>query len=67
MWFVGRRRAVWCEYMKNAPRVSLVVDAPHSEPEDMGRSAAIPKVIMKGNAVIAEEPNVGCRRVEVAK
>lgn len=67
MWLVGRRRAVWCEYMKNDPRVSLVVDAPHSEPDESGKSMEIPKVIMQGNAVIAEEPNVGGRWVEVAK
>ena len=59
MWLVGRQRAVWCEYMKNDPRVSLVVDAPHSEPDESGRSMEIPKVIMQGNAEVVEEPNVG--------
>ncbi len=67
MWFVGRQRAVWCEYMKADPRVSLVVDAPHSEPDEMGRSVEIPKVIMQGMAEIVEEPNVGGQWVEVAK
>ncbi|MXY77135.1 MAG: hypothetical protein F4Y40_08645 [Acidimicrobiia bacterium] len=67
MWFVGRQRAVWCEYMKADPRVSLVVDAPHSEPDEMGRSVEIPKVIMQGMAEIVEEPNVGGHWVEVAK
>ncbi|MXZ67746.1 MAG: hypothetical protein F4X18_03570 [Acidimicrobiia bacterium] len=67
MWFVGRQRAVWCEYMKADPRVSLVVDAPHSEPDEMGRSVEIPKVIMQGMAEIVEEPNVGGQWVDVAK
>ena len=67
MWFVGRQRAVWCEYMKADPRVSLVVDAPHSEPDEMGQSVEIPKVIMQGMAEIVEEPNVGGHWVQVAK
>ena len=67
MWFVGRQRAVWAEYMKADPRVSLVVDAPHSEPDEVGRSVEIPKVIMQGMAEIVEEPNVGGQWVEVAK
>ena len=67
MWLVGRQRAVWCEYMKNDPRVSLVVDAPHSEPDESGRSMEIPKVIIQGNAEIAEEPNVGGKWVQVAE
>ena len=67
MWFVGRQRAVWCEYMKNDPRVSLVVDARFSEPDESGMSMETPRVIMQGNAQIVEEPNVGGQWVEYAK
>ncbi len=67
MWFVGRQKAVWCEYIKNDGRVSVVIDAPHSPPDESGKSMEIPKVFMQGIAEIAEEPNVGGKWVEIAE
>ena len=67
IWFVGRERSVWCKYIQNDPRVSVVIDAPHSEPNEAGQSVEIPKVIMEGSAEIVEEPNVGGQWVQVAE
>ena len=67
VWLVGRERAAWCKYMANDPRVSVVIDAPHSEPDEMGQSVELPKVFIEGNAEVVEEPNVGGQWVQVAE
>ncbi len=67
MWFVGRQRSVWCKYIQNDGRVSVVVDSEHSPPDESGQSAEIPKVMMDGIAEIVEEPNVGGQWVRVAE
>ncbi len=67
IWFVGRQKAVWCEYIKNDGRVSVVIDAPHSDPDESGKGMEIPKVHMEGTAEIVEEPNVGGKWVGVAE
>jgi len=67
IWLVGRERADWCKYMSNDPRVSVVIDAPHSEPDAMGNSVELPKVFIEGNAEVVEEPNVGGKWVKVAE
>ena len=67
MWLVGRERAAWCKHMQNDPRVSIVIDAAHSDPEQMGQSVELPKVFIEGTAEIVEEPNVGGKWVQVAE
>ena len=67
VWFVGRQRSSWCEYIQNDGRVCVVIDSEHSPPDESGRSTQIPKVIMEGIAEIIEEPNVGGRWVEIAR
>jgi nitroimidazol reductase NimA-like FMN-containing flavoprotein (pyridoxamine 5'-phosphate oxidase superfamily) len=67
IWFVGRQRSIWCEYIKNDGRVSAVIDAPHSPPDESGKSTEIPKVFMEGTAEVVEEPNVGGQWVQVAE
>ncbi len=68
MYFVGRERSRWCKYLQNDPRVSIVVDAPHSEADDSGQGEyEIPKVFIEGNAQIVEEPNIGGQWVAVAE
>ena len=61
LYFVGRQRALWCEYIKADGRVSVVIDAPHSDPDEAGQAMEIPKVYMEGIATIEEEPNVGVK------
>ena len=67
LWFVGRQRARWCEFVANDPRVCVVIDAAHSPPDESGQTAEIPKVFVEGRAEIAEEPNIGGKWVEVAE
>lgn len=67
LWFVGRQRSAWCTYLANDPRVSIVIDAAHSPPDESGQSAEIPKVFVEGTAEVVEEPNVGGRWVQVAE
>ncbi len=67
MWFVGRQRSVWCDYIKNDGRVSVVIDSDHSPPDESGKKIEIPKVFMQGTAEIVEEPNVGGKWVEIAE
>ena len=67
LWFVGRERAEWCRHMQNDPRVSVVIDAPHTEPDSMGQTVEVPKVWIQGKAEIVEEPNIGGRWVKVAE
>jgi len=66
-WFVGRQRSDWCKYLQADGRASVVIDAPHSPTDDMGRSTEIPKVFVEGNVEVVEEPNVGGKWVEVAE
>ena len=65
MWFlykdggfyiVPRERSKWAVYMKNDPRVYLTIDEP-------GRQR---KVMVKGEAQLLEEPNLGGKWVEIA-
>ena len=65
MWFVGRQRSAWCEYIRNDPRVSIVIDSNTFVGEHQG--APIPKVALQGTAEIVEEPNVGGAWVKVAE
>lgn len=67
LWFVGRERADWASYMKADPRVSVVIDAPHSDPEKSGLEVELPKVWVEGNAEVVEEPNIGGQWVSVAE
>jgi nitroimidazol reductase NimA-like FMN-containing flavoprotein (pyridoxamine 5'-phosphate oxidase superfamily) len=55
-WLVPRQRSRWAQYLKNDPRVSLVV-------EDQ---STLQKVLVDGRAELVEEPNVGGQWVEVA-
>lgn len=66
-WFVGRERSAWCRYLANDPRVSIIIDADHSPPDESGQSTEIPKVFVEGTAEVVEEPNVGGRWVKVAE
>lgn len=67
LYFVGRQRALWCQYIKADGRVSVVIDAPHSDPDKSGQSMEIPKVYMEGTATVEEEPNIGGRWVQIAE
>ena len=67
LYFVGRQRARWCDYIKADGRVSVVIDAPHSDPGESGQSMEIPKVYMEGTATVEEEPNIGGRWVQIAE
>lgn len=67
LWFVGRQRSAWCEYIANDGRTSVVIDSEHSDPDHSGETVEIPKVIMEGTSEIVEEPNVGGKWVEVAE
>lgn len=67
LWFVGRQRARWCEFVANDPRVCVVIDAAHSPPDESGQTAEIPKVFVEGRAEIAEKPNIGGKWVGVAE
>ena len=67
MWFVGRQRSIWCEYIKNDGRVSVVIDSEHSTADESGKAMEIPKVFMQGIAEVAEEPNVGGQWVQIAE
>jgi nitroimidazol reductase NimA-like FMN-containing flavoprotein (pyridoxamine 5'-phosphate oxidase superfamily) len=55
-YIVPRERSTWAVYMKNDPRVYLAIDEP-------GRQR---KVMVKGEAQLREEPNIGGQWVEVA-
>ena len=43
IWLVGRQRSVWCEYIKNDPRISVVIDGNTFE-GDSDEGSLIPKV-----------------------
>lgn len=55
-YLVPRARSVWAAYLRREPRVSLCIDA------ESGR-----RVLVKGEAQLIEEPNVGGRWVEIAR
>lgn len=67
LWFVGRERSAWCEYIANDGRTAVVIDSEHSDPDESGERTEIPKVVMEGHSQIVEEPNVGGKWVEVAE
>ena len=67
LWFVGRQKARWCDYVVKDPRVCVVIDAAHSPPDEQGQTAQIPKVFVEGKAVVAEAPNIGGKWVQVAE
>lgn len=67
IWFVGRERSAWCKYIENDPRVSVVIDTEHSEPDESGKRTEIPKVMMEGTAEVVEQPNIGGQWVQVAE
>ena len=51
---VPRARSAWAGYMKNDGRVFLCIDAEKG-----------PRVLVKGRAIVVEEPNVGGKWVEI--
>jgi hypothetical protein len=55
-YIIPRARSAWAGYLKADPRVSLVMD----------ESGSQRKVLVKGEAELLEEPNVGGRWVEIA-
>ena len=55
-YIVPRERSTWAFFMKNDPRVYLSIDEP-------GRQR---KVMVRGEAQLLEEPNIGGRWVEIA-
>ena len=55
-YIIPRARSRWAEYIKRDKRVSLCIDDP-----------GMRKVMVKGEAEIVEEPNVGGRWVEIGK
>jgi PPOX class probable F420-dependent enzyme len=67
LWFVGRERSAWCRYIDNDPRVAVVIDSEHSDPDESGKSVEIPKVVMEGLAEVVETPNVGGQWIQVAE
>ena len=64
LYFVGRQRAKWCEHIKADGRVSVVIDAEHSDPDESGQSVEIPKVYMVASPPSRRSPTsgaAGCR------
>ncbi|MEZ4832683.1 MAG: pyridoxamine 5'-phosphate oxidase family protein [Caldilineaceae bacterium] len=53
---VPRARAAWAGHLEDDARVSLCIDAENGE-----------RVLVKGEALLLEEPNVGGRWVEIAR
>jgi nitroimidazol reductase NimA-like FMN-containing flavoprotein (pyridoxamine 5'-phosphate oxidase superfamily) len=56
-YIIPRERSVWANYMARDPRVSLVID-------ETGRQR---KVMVRGEAEMIEEPNIGGKWVEIAR
>ena len=56
-YIIPRERSVWADYMAQDPRVSLVID-------ETGRQR---KVMVRGEAQLIEEPNIGGKWVEIAR
>lgn len=67
LWFVGRERSAWCEFIQNDGRTAVVIDSEHSDPDDSGEQIEIPKVVMEGTSEVIEEPNVGGEWVQIAE
>jgi hypothetical protein len=66
-WFVGRERSLWCQYMDQDPRVSMVIDKEHGRPDSTtGEIQQIPKVMTSGTVDIVERPNIGGDWVDIA-
>jgi PPOX class probable F420-dependent enzyme len=57
-YIIPRERSVWARYLAQDGRVSLSIDE---------ESAPYRKVVVRGRAEVAEEPNVGGRWVEIAR
>ena len=53
---VPRARSAWASYLKRDPRVSLCIDTESGQ-----------RVLVKGEAKVVEEPNVGGRWVAIAR
>ena len=53
---IPRKRSVWARYLQADGRVILCMDAPNTD-----------RVIVRGEARVVEEPNIGGRWVEIAK
>lgn len=56
-YIIPRERSVWAEYMKRDPRVFLTIDV----------TDGLGKVMVKGEADLVEEPNVGGKWVDIAR
>ena len=56
-YIIPRERSIWAGYAQRDPRVALCIDEPDT----------LRKVLVKGEAEIVEEPNVGGRWVEIAR
>lgn len=56
-YLVARERSVWAKYMQRDPRVFLDIDEP----------GTLRKVLVRGEAELIEEPNVGGKWVEHAR
>lgn len=67
LWFVGRERSAWCEFIQNDGRTAVVIDSEHSDPDESGERIEIPKVVMEGTSEVVEEPNVGGQWVQIAE
>ena len=55
-YIIPRERSAWARYLQRDPRVSLSID----------EGGQLRKVLVKGQAELLEEPNVGGRWVEIA-
>lgn len=55
-YIIPRERSVWATFMQRDPRVFLTIDV----------GEGLRKVLVKGEAQLLEEPNVGGRWVEIA-
>jgi nitroimidazol reductase NimA-like FMN-containing flavoprotein (pyridoxamine 5'-phosphate oxidase superfamily) len=56
-YIIPRERSIWAKHMQRDGRVSLVID----------ETGNLRKVMVKGEADLIEEPNVGGKWVEIAK
>ena len=68
LWFIGRERSEWCKCIQNDPRVAVVIDKEHGQPDtSTGTMSQIPKIMVDGNAEIIETPNVGGQWVGICE
>ena len=56
-WVIPRMKSAWAQYLKREPRCAITID------EDQ---APYRKVLVKAEAILVEEPNVGGKWVEIA-